>query len=67
MLFNIVVDMLAIIIEWAKVDGQIEGVVPHLVDEGLSIRYANDTLIFMDPDVDKARNVNWFYQHSSIF
>jgi hypothetical protein len=37
MLFNIVADMLAIIIERAKVDGHIEGVVPHLIDGGLSI------------------------------
>jgi hypothetical protein len=36
-LFNIVIDMLAIIIECAKVDGQIEGVVPRLVDGGLPI------------------------------
>jgi hypothetical protein len=32
MFLNIVADMLAIIIERAKFDGQIEGVVPHLVD-----------------------------------
>jgi hypothetical protein len=37
MLFNIVVDMLAIIIERAKADGQIEGMVPHLVDGSLSV------------------------------
>jgi hypothetical protein len=37
MLFNIVADMLAIMIERAKLDGQIEGVIPHLVDGGLSI------------------------------
>ena len=49
MLFNIVADMLAIIIEQAKADGQIEGVVPHLVDGGLSIlQYADDTILFMD-------------------
>ena len=36
-LFNTVADMLAIIIERAKNEGQIEGVVPHLVDGGLSI------------------------------
>jgi hypothetical protein len=36
-LFNIVVDMLAIMIERAKSDGQFEGVIPHLVDGGLSI------------------------------
>ena len=49
MLFNIVVDMLAILIEQAKTDGQIAGVVPHLVDGGLSIlQYADDTILFMD-------------------
>ena len=37
MLFNIVVDMLAIMIERAKVDGQIDGVVNYLVDGALSI------------------------------
>jgi hypothetical protein len=58
MLFNIVADMLAIIIECAKVDGQIEGVVPHLVDGGLSIfQYADDTVLFMKHDLDKARNL----------
>jgi hypothetical protein len=58
MLFNIVADMLAIIIERAKIDGQIEGVVPHLVDGGLSIlQYANDTILFMDHDLENARNL----------
>jgi hypothetical protein len=48
MLFNIVADMLAILIERAKSDGQIEGVIPHLVDGGLSIlQYADDTILFM--------------------
>ena len=36
-LFNIVVDMLAILISRAKEAEQIHGVVPHLVDEGLSV------------------------------
>jgi hypothetical protein len=36
-LLNIVEDMLAIMTERAKVDGQIKGVVLHLVDGGLSI------------------------------
>jgi hypothetical protein len=39
--------MLAILIKRAKDDGQISGVVPHLVDDGLSIlQYADDTIIF---------------------
>ena len=51
-------DMLAVLIERAKVDGQIEGVVPHLVDGGLSIlQYADDTILFMDHDLAKARNL----------
>ena len=37
-LFNIVADMLAILIERAKAMCQIEGVIPHLVDGGLSMR-----------------------------
>jgi hypothetical protein len=58
MLFNIVADMLAIMIECAKVDGQIEGVIPHLVDGGLSIlQYADDTILFMEHDLEKAKNL----------
>jgi hypothetical protein len=58
MLFNIVADMLAILIERAKSDGQIEGVIPHLVDGGLSIlQYADDTILFVEHDLEKARNL----------
>jgi hypothetical protein len=48
LIFNIVADMLAILIKRAKADGQIEGVIPHPVDGGLSIlQYADDTILFM--------------------
>src|SRR3954463_10064845 len=57
-LFNIVADMLAIMIERAKLDGQIEGAVPHLVDGTLSIlQYVDDTILFMEHDLDKAVNL----------
>src|SRR3954469_3015910 len=57
-LFNIVADMLAIMIERAKLDGQIEGVIPHLVDGGLSIlQYADEKILFMEHDLDKATNL----------
>ena len=50
-LFNIVVDMLAIQIARAKEAGQV-GVIPHLIQDGLSIlHYADDTVIFMSHDV----------------
>jgi hypothetical protein len=35
MLFNILADMLTVMIQRAKSDGQIEDVIPHLVDQGL--------------------------------
>jgi len=57
-LFNIVVDMLAILINRAKDEGQVSGVVPHLVDGSLSIlQYADDTILFMDHDIEKATNM----------
>jgi hypothetical protein len=58
MLFKIVADMLAILIERAKYDGHIEGVIPHLVDSGLSIlHYADYTIMFIYHDLEKARNL----------
>jgi hypothetical protein len=57
-LFNIVVDMLAILIKRAKGDGQIAGVIPHLIDDGLSIlQYTDDMILFMEHDSEKAKNV----------
>ena len=57
-LFNIVADMLAVIISRAKESGQVEGVIPHLIQDGLSIlQYADDTVIFMSHDVQKAINM----------
>jgi hypothetical protein len=57
-LFNIVADMLALLINRAKADGQIRGVIPHLVDDGLSIlQSANDNIIFLDHDLEQAKNL----------
>jgi hypothetical protein len=49
-LFNIVTDIFAIVIERAKIDGKIEGVVPHLVDG-----YA--TILFTEHDLMKVTNL----------
>ena len=52
-LFNIMVDMLSILIKRAKNDGQIKGMIPYLLEDGLSIlQYADDTIIFMDHDLE---------------
>ena len=37
LLFNLVADMLAIMIARAKQDGQISGLIPYLIDDGISI------------------------------
>lgn len=51
--------MLAILIKRAKTDGQISGIVPHLVDDGLSIlKYVDDMILFIDHGLEKARNMN---------
>jgi hypothetical protein len=56
MLFNIVADMLAIKIERVTSDGQVEWVIPRLVDGGLSIfQYADDTILFMEHGLEKAK------------
>ncbi|WVZ62611.1 hypothetical protein U9M48_012339 [Paspalum notatum var. saurae] len=53
LLFNIVVDMLAIMINRAKDAGNIEGLIPHLVEDGLSIlRYVDDT-----HDIEQVKNL----------
>ena len=57
-LFNVVADMLAILISRAKKDGQVAGLIPHLVEGAVSIlQYADDTIIFMDHDLEKALNM----------
>jgi hypothetical protein len=57
-LFNIIADMLAIVIQRAKEDGQVDGLILHLVDGGVSIlQYADDTIIFMENNLEKALNM----------
>lgn len=54
-------DMLAILINRAKIDGQLYSAVPHLVDGGLSIlQYVDDAIIFLEHDLKKARNMKLF-------
>jgi hypothetical protein len=50
---------------------KIEGVISHLVDGGLSIlQYADDTILCMEHDLEKARNLKFilavFEQLSSL-
>jgi hypothetical protein len=50
--------MSTVLIERAKADGQVVGLIPHLVDGGVSIlQYADDTILFMEHDLEKALNM----------
>jgi hypothetical protein len=50
--------MLAILIARAKEDGRVGGLIPHLVEGGVSIlQYADDTILFMEHDLQKAVNM----------
>ena len=54
-LFNIVSDMLTLFINRAKAEDQLSGVVPHLIEGGLSIlQYADDTILFLDHNLEQA-------------
>jgi hypothetical protein len=50
--------MLALLISRAKEDGQITGLIPHLIDGGIFIlQYTNDTILFMENDLEQAKNM----------
>jgi hypothetical protein len=58
MLFNLIADMLAVLIERSKDQNLFEGLIPHLVEGGLSIlQYADDTILFVEDDLEKAKNL----------
>ena len=51
-LFNLVADMLAVLVSRAKNNSHFRGVVENLVDDGLSIlQYADDTVLFLKDDL----------------
>jgi hypothetical protein len=50
--------MVVILINRTKNEGHINGVVPHLVVDGLSIlQYVDDTIIFLYHNLDRAKNL----------
>jgi hypothetical protein len=61
-LFNLVAGMLALLVSRAKEYRQIIGLVPHLIDGGISIlQYADDTILFMENDLEQAKNMKLFF------
>jgi hypothetical protein len=50
--------MLNLLISRAKEEGQINGLVPHLIDGEISIlQYVDDTIIFMEDNLEQATNM----------
>jgi hypothetical protein len=50
--------MISVLIKRAKDDNHIKGVIPHLVEDGLSIlQYVDDTILFIDHDLEQAKNM----------
>jgi hypothetical protein len=57
-LLNIVVGMLVILINRAKSERQLKGVILELTDDGLfMLQYVDDTILFMKHNIDQARNI----------
>lgn len=60
LLFNLAAGALAGILDKAKRNGLIKGVVPHLVEGGLThLQYADDTVILMDCDDSTITNMKF--------
>jgi hypothetical protein len=56
LLFNLAVDMVSLLISRAKDNDQINGLVPHLIEGGISIlQYADDTILFIENDLEQAK------------
>ena len=50
--------MLTLLINRAKANDQVHGVVPHIIDGGLSIlQYTDDTILFKDHNLEQAQNM----------
>jgi hypothetical protein len=50
--------MLAVLIARAKEHGHFRGLIPYLVEGGISIlQYADDTILFMKNDLEEAKNL----------
>ena len=50
--------MLTVLVSRARRSDQIRGIIPHLVEDGLSIlQYADDAILFLEDDLAQAQNL----------
>jgi len=69
LLFNLVADVFTKILEKAAREQLITGLLTNVCEGGIvSLQYADDTLLFLKNDLDKARNLKWLlvcFEHLS--
>jgi hypothetical protein len=59
-LFNLVADVLASMINKASRQGKLKGMMGHLISEGIThIQYADDTILIVEGDDDSVRNMKF--------
>jgi hypothetical protein len=57
-LFNLVVDILDVLVKRAQKEGLLTGLGTYLVDWGVAIlQYADDTILLLEDNLDQARNL----------
>ena len=57
-LFNLVADVFSKILQKAALKKNMSGVLPHVISGGImSLQYSDDTLLFLEPSLNNARNV----------
>jgi hypothetical protein len=58
LIFNITIEVLAVLIRRAQESGLITGLVPDLLDDEIAIiQYANDTIFMFEESLESARNL----------
>ena len=61
LLFNLVADVFTRMLMKAARQNLISGLLPQVVEGGvISLQYADDTLLFLENDLEKASNLKWF-------
>jgi hypothetical protein len=69
LLFNLVADGLACLIHKAQDEGLIEGLIPHIIQNGCCcLQYADDTIFFIQNCLESARNLKFIlclFEHMS--
>lgn len=59
-MFNLVADIFTRMLMKAARSNLVSGLLPRAVEGGvLSLQYADDTLLFMENDLEKANNLKW--------